>query len=272
MRASCGIAVLVVALAWPVRAHAQLGAEDPVPSLAAGPTDGAPIEDESAAVDLEPAAESSTAADEAGSPPSPVPPGQCTLPASHAIEVALARSDAGDVAADLELAACWRLLEQSYPERVALARALARGLPDEVVAAVRARLDELGGPPPVSPPQEPATNDSSVQPTLSDQPTPSDQPTLSDQPAPIVPYALGGLSLAGLLGGTALGLAALYEHSRAAAEVVDTSLDEDLGIAAGVCAGVGIAAGVAALILWPDGETGPTAGPGDVGLGWEVRF
>ncbi|MBI5490668.1 MAG: hypothetical protein HY905_25260 [Deltaproteobacteria bacterium] len=200
-------------------------------------------------------------------PPTPSPPGQCTLPASQAIAVALANSDAGDAAADLDLAACWRLLEQPYPERVALARALARGLPDDVATPVRARLDELGGPPPLSPPQEPTTNDSSIPPTRPDQPTSSDQPTSN-----LLAYALGGLSLAGLLGGTAMGLAALYEHSRSAAEVVDTSLDEELGIAAGVCAAVGVAAGIAALLLWPDGETGPVAGPGAGGLGWEVRF
>jgi hypothetical protein len=83
---------------------------------------------------------------------------------------------------------------------------------------------------------------------------------------------LGGVSVAGLLAATALGLSALYEHSRSEAETVDSDRDEDLGIAAGACAALGVAAGVAALILWPDGETGPTAGPGDVGLGWEVRF
>ena len=54
-------------------------------------------------------------------PPAAAPPGTCTLPAAHAIDAAMARSDAGDAEADLDLAACWRLLEQPYPERVALA-------------------------------------------------------------------------------------------------------------------------------------------------------
>jgi hypothetical protein len=228
-------------------------------------------------------------------------PGRCTLPASRAIDLALARSDEGDVQADLDLAACWRLLAQPYPERVALARALGRGLPDEQAAAAQARLDALGGPPamtaapPADPPAGPAANgsvsgtgnreleteDLPLQPappsTGSSGPgTENQELKTENQPlppaSPALAYALGGFALAGLLGGTALGLVALYEGSREEAEVVAGSLDEDLGLAAAVCAGVGIAAGVAALLLWPDAETGPTAGPGDVGLAWEVRF
>ena len=206
-----------------------------------------------------------------GRPSAAAPPGTCTLPAAHAIDAALARSDAGDANADLDLAACWRLLAQPYPERVALARALERGLADDVVPSVRGRLDELGGPPPVvgtEVPSAPGTEDPQAGAENASLPSASSDPQSSSVPA----YVLGGVSLAGLLGGTAMGLAALYEHSRSEAEVVETTWDEELGIAAGACAAVGIAAGIAALVLWPGGETGPTAGPGDVGLGWEVRF
>ena len=78
--------------------------------------------------------------------------------------------------------------------------------------------------------------------------------------------------MAGLLAGTVTGLAALQEHARGEHEVLPDTFEEELGIAAGVSAGVGVLAGILSLALWPQEETGPTAGPGEVGLGWEVRF
>jgi hypothetical protein len=198
--------------------------------------------------------------------PTANPGGVCPLPAAQAIEAALRRSDAGEAGADLDLAACWRVLEQPYPERVALARALARGLPAEQEEGARARLEALGGPPPVE--ATAAVPDEGV----AGEPPDGGPRGSTAEGDGTAAYVLAGLSIAGLVAGTAIGLGALYEDSRAEREVVDDGLAVELGIAAGVCAGVGIAAGIAALVLWPEEETGPTAGPGEVGLGWEVRF
>jgi hypothetical protein len=194
-------------------------------------------------------------------------PGSCPLPASRGIDDALARSDAGDAAGDLDLAACYRELGQPYPEQVALARALERGLPEAEAEAVRARLEDLGAAPPPSGPLA-AAPDAGVPEARRRARAASAEGGWS----PVLPYALAGLAVGGLLAGTATGLVALHEEAEAERDIAGGGDGTTLGIAAAVCAGAGIAAGVAALVLWPDEETGPTAGPGDMGLGWQVRF
>jgi hypothetical protein len=192
----------------------------------------------------------------------PAGPGSCPVPAADTIRRALERSAAGDATADLDLAACWRLLEQPYPEAVALARALDRGLSEDDAAAALERLEELGGPPASVPPS-----------SASRLPTPDVSPTSPlPAPDPLPSYVLAGVAVAGLLAGTVTGLAALQEHTRGEHGLLPDTLEEELGIAAGVSAGIGLLAGILSLALWPSDETGPTAGPGEVGLGWEVRF
>jgi len=190
------------------------------------------------------------------------------MPAADSLRRAMERSDAGEAAADLDLAACWRALGQPVPESVALARALERGLPEADAASARARLDALGGPPaPVPPPEAPATD----RPPEAAAAASADAPEASESEA-LAAYLLAGASIAGLIAGTATGLAALHEHAQGEHDLSADTLELELTVSAGVCLGVGLAAGIAALLLWPDGEAGPTAGPGDVGLGWEVRF
>lgn len=204
----------------------------------------------------------------------PNPPGECPAPAARTIEDRLARSDRGDPSADLDLAACWRLLGHPYPESVALARALARGLDEPAAGAVRARLDALGGPPAAT--VEPAAADAE---NAQDDRTTADLGTADLPPdddaldgSATAAYVLAGTAAAGLIAGTAFGLAALHESSRGERELADDTLELEYGIATAVCLGLGIGAGIAAVVLWPDAATGPAPGPGEVGMGWEVRW
>lgn len=217
---------------------------------------------------LDPAA--AAPAESARRPP-PVPddlPGDCPAPAARTIEDRLARSDEGDAAADLDLAACWRLLGHPYPESVALARALARGLDPPAEVAARTRLDALGGPPasPATDTTAGARDDANLV-RAAGEPPPDD----TDDTA-LAAYGLAGAAGAGLIAGTAFGLAALHESSRAERELAGDTRELEYGVAAAVCLGLGLAAGVAAIVLWPDATTGPAPGPGDVGMGWEVRW
>lgn len=207
----------------------------------------------------------------AARPPPPVPedlPGDCPAPAARTIEDRSARSDAGDAGADLDLAACWRLLGHPYPESVALARALARGLDPAAAAAARARLELLGGPP------APAGRERiDVAPDGADRPSAAGRPAVPDAPRTgIAAVLLAGVAGAGGIAGTAFGLAALHESSRAERELAADTRETEYGVAAAVCLGLGLAAGIAAIVLWPDATTGPVPGPGEVGMGWEVRW
>jgi len=201
----------------------------------------------------------------------PVPddlPGDCPAPAARTIEDRSARSAAGDAAADLDLAACWRLLGHPYPESVALARALARGLDPTAAGAVRIRLDALGGPP--APAETGATDDAGEDAerlAAAGGAAPDDAPDTA-----LAAALLAGAAGAGLIAGTAFGLAALHESSRAERELAGDTRELEYGVAAAVCLGLGLATGIAAIVLWPDARTGPAPGPGEVGMGWEVRW
>lgn len=220
-----------------------------------------------------PPAEVAGATEQSGEPPAeptePSPdvvpeglPGECPAPAARTIEDRLARSDEGDAAADLDLAACWRLLEQPYPEAVALARALSRGLDEAAAGAARERLDALGG--------APVPDDDGA---AGGDPAPASAALdAADDDSGLPAYILAGIAGAGLIAGTAFGLATLHESSRAERELAGDTLELEYGIATAVCLGVGLAAGIAAIVLWPEATTGPAPGPGDVGLGWEVRW
>jgi len=252
MRAVPALACFLLASVAPSLVHAQ-DVEGAAPAPAATTTEVSP----------EPRASASGPA-----PAEAV--GNCPIPAADSIRRALERSAAGDAAADLDLAACWRLLEQPYPEAIALARALDRGLSEDDAAAALERLEELGGPPASVPP----SSDSRLpRPELVEGPTSDSSPTAAPPASdPLPSYVLAGVAAAGLLAATVTGLAALQEHTRGEHELLPDTLEEELGIAAGVSAGVGLLAGILSLALWPNDETGPTAGPGEVGLGWEVRF
>lgn len=262
------IPLLVLVLSWELPAYAQPDAAPPTDAagsptqLAEPPTDVAEAPPVAPPTQL---AEPRT--DVAEAPPVAPPtqlPGACPAPVTRTIEDRLARSDEGDAAADLDLAACWRLLGQPYPESVALARALSRGLDEPAADAVRVRLETLGGAPvPGGDGTEPADDLASVDFAHGGE---------ADDDSALTAYVLAGVAGAGLLAGTAFGLAALHESTRAERELAGDSLELEYGIAAGVCLGVGLAAGIAALVLWPEATTGPAPGPGDVGLGWEVRW
>jgi hypothetical protein len=262
----------VVLLSWALPASAQPSAAPPA-DLATAPTEPAadtaeqPAPADAADVPVTgPDVPAAPPTDDAAAP-LPVPadlPGHCPAPAAQTIEDRLARSDAGDAVADLDLAACWRLLGQSYPETVALDRALTRGLDEPAAAAARRRLADLGGPPVLEPPAQDGAG--------SDRPEPDAPAADQDDDAALAAYVLAGLAGAGLLTGTAFGLATLHESSRAERELAGDTQELEYGIATGVCLGVGLAAGIAAIVLWPEATTGPAPGPGDVGLGWEVRW
>ena len=253
------VPLLVLVLSWELPAFAQSGT-DPPPEPAETPPDAAET----------PLAVAEAPSDVAEAPPvalSTEPPGACPAPAARTIEDRLVRSDEGDAAADLDLAACWRLLGQPYPESVALARALSRGLDEPAADAVRVRLEALGGAP--EPFVENDAEDRAGHPATTNVAAGDDGP---DDDTALAAYVLAGVAGAGLLTGTAFGLAALHESTRSERELAGDTLELEYGIAAGVCLGVGLAAGIAALVLWPDATTGPAPGPGDVGLGWEVRW
>lgn len=196
-------------------------------------------------------------------------PGDCPAPAARTVADRLARSDGGDVSADLDLAACWRLFGHTYPESVALARALERGLPEPAASAVRARLSALGGWPVATGGRATGeAEDAGPGAGLADLP---DSDAAHDYSTPAA-SVLAGVAAAGLIAGTALGLATLHEMSRSEREPGKETLELEYGVASGVCLGVGIVAGIAAVLLWPDGGVGPAMGPGDVGIALEVRW
>ena len=175
------------------------------------------------------------------------PPGSCPGEGAEGVQAALERSDAGEgPAAELDLAACYRALEQEVSEAAALGRALDAGLADADANAVRARLDEIGWPP--APREEEGLAAMAV---AEESGTDGDEAP-SDQPDPLWAYTLTGIAAAALIGGTAAGFVAL-------------DADADGGDA--------LTPGIAALILWPDSdEVRPTSGPGDVGIGLAVTF
>ncbi|MBI5500970.1 MAG: hypothetical protein HY907_12060 [Deltaproteobacteria bacterium] len=189
------------------------------------------------------------------------PPGSCPGEGAEGVLAALERTDAGEgAAAELDLAACYRTLEQQVPEAAALGRALDAGLTDAVATAVRARLDEIGWPPP------PRQEEGLAAMVAAEESGAPDDEAPSEQPDPLWAYTLTGIAAAALVGGTAAGFVALDADA-------DGSDALTPGIAAAVCAGVGIAAGIAALFLWPDSdEVRPTPGPGDVGIGLAITF
>jgi hypothetical protein len=217
----------------------------------------------------------STAADSAGSspadlppppalrppPPAPLPPGACTTPAAPALRAALARAEAGEPRADLDAAACYRAMGQGFPESAALARTLAADLDADEEALVRGRLEALG----YLSDEEIARESAAAAAVVAAAPA-------APAADPLWAYAAAGVSVAGLIAGTALGIVSLDRRAAAEADVTVEDDGTDLGIGALVCLGLGVGAGVAALLLWPDGEVAATSGPGDVGLGLEVRF
>ena len=191
-----------------------------------------------------------------------LPPGSCPASGVEGLDAALARADeANDAASHLDVAACYRMLEQDIPESAALGRALEAGLSDERAAVVRARLDAIGWPPPPREDRGPAAD---VVPSWSEE---TDRPPVDDTPdlAAVWAYTLAGVAAAALVGATAAGFVALDAESSGG----DVRTP---GIAAAVCGGVALAAGITALVLWPDGNVVPTAGPGDVGLALMVVF
>jgi hypothetical protein len=200
---------------------------------------------------------------QAGAAAAETPPGTCPAEGTGGVELAVARSDAGDggAAAELDLAACYRVLEQQVPESAALGRALDLGLADADATLVRARLDEIGWPPPPVVEDGPAAR---VAATLGN-PAESPDEAMSSDAGAVAAYTLTGISAASLVAATAVGFVALDEESSGGDSLTP-------GVAAAVCAGVGIAAGIAAILLWPDGEVAPAPAPGDVGVGVAVRF
>jgi hypothetical protein len=190
-------------------------------------------------------------------------PGTCPAEGAEGVAIAVARSDAGDggAATELDLAACYRVLEQEVPESAALGRALDLGLADPDATLVRTRLDEIGWPPPPVVEDGPAAR---VAATLENPAAGPDEAMSSDTGA-IAAYTLTGISAASLVAATAVGFVALDEESSGGDSLTP-------GVAAAVCAGVGIAAGIAAILLWPDSEVAPAPAPGDVGVGIAVRF
>jgi hypothetical protein len=201
------------------------------------------------------AAASSVAADE-------LPPGSCPAAGVEGLDLALERADqADDAAAHLDVAACYRALAQDVPESAALGRALDAGLPADQAIIVQARLDAVGWPPP---PRDQQGLAATVVPSWSEE---TDETPVDDAPdlEAVWAYTLAGVAAAGLVGATAAGFVALDAES--AGEDALTP-----GIAAAACGGLALAAGITALVLWPDGEVVPTAGPGEVGVGLVVVF
>jgi hypothetical protein len=190
-------------------------------------------------------------------------PGTCPAEGAEGVELAVARSDAGDGGAtvELDLAACYRALEQQVPESAALGRALDLGLADADATLVRARLDEIGWPPPPVVEDGPAAR---VAATLQNPAEGPDETVASDTGA-VAAYTLTGISAASLVAATVVGFIALDEESSGGDSLTP-------GVASAVCAGVGIAVGIAAILLWPDSEVAPAPAPGDVGIGVAVRF
>ena len=190
------------------------------------------------------------------------PAGVCPGGGAEGVQAALERTDAGEgAAAELDLAACYRALEQEVPEAAALGRALSAGLAEADATAVRARLDEIGWPPPPREEEGLAAMVAAEESEAADDATPP-----SEQPDPLWAYTLTGIAAAALVGGTAAGFVALDRDADGGDALTP-------GIAAAVCAGVGLAAGIAAILLWPDAdEIRPTAGPGDVGIGIAFTF
>jgi hypothetical protein len=191
-----------------------------------------------------------------------LPSGACPGEGADGVQAALERTDAGEgAAAELDLAACYRKLEQEVPEAAALGRALSAGLAEADASAVRARLDEIGWPPP------PHEEEGLAAMVDADESEPADDATPpSELPDPLWAYTLTGIAAAALVGGTAAGFVALDSEADGGDALTP-------GIAAAVCAGVGIATGIAAILLWPDAdEIRPTTGPGDVGIGLAFTF
>jgi hypothetical protein len=191
-----------------------------------------------------------------------LPSGTCPGAGVEGLDAALAHADeVDDAAAHLDVAACYRALEQDVPESAALGRALEAGLPDEQATVVQARLDAIGWPPP---PREEQGLAASVTPSWSEA---TDEPPVDDTPdlEAVWAYTLAGIAAAALVGATAAGFVALDAESSGEDALTP-------GIAAAACGAVGLAAGITALVLWPDGEVVPTAGPGDVGVGLVVAF
>jgi len=190
-----------------------------------------------------------------------LPPGLCPAGGVAGLQQALERSDAGvDPTAELDLAACYRALAQEVPEAAALGRAIDEGLPEADAGLVRARLDEIGWPPP------PVEDDGLAAQAAAESGDSDEGLGTSDGVDPLWAYTLTGVSAASLVAATAVGFIALDADA-------DSGDALTPGIAAAVCAGVGIATGIAAILLWPDDdEVAPAPGPGDVGLGLVVRF
>lgn len=195
-----------------------------------------------------------------------LPPGECPGDVVESLRAALARSDAGQgAAADLDLAACYRALDQEVPESAALGRTLDSGTLDESDAGlVRARLEAIGWPPPPRDAGEAALGEAAgAEPTSAGS---AQGETASTDP--LWAYTLAGVAVVSLLAATAAGFVALDEEASGGDAATP-------GIVAAACAAAGVAAAVAALVLWPDDERPgprPRAGPGDVGLGIEFRF
>jgi len=196
-----------------------------------------------------------------------LPSGACPAEGSAGLRAALERSDSGaGAAAELDLAACYRGLEQEVAEAAALGRALESGdLAAADEALVRARLDAIGWPPPAHAEEGLAAAVEADLVGEDDEEGEEAEPSDDDSEA-LAAYVLTGVAAAALVSATAVGFVALD----ADADGNDALIP---GVAAAACAGVGIAAGIAAALLWPDeDEVRPTAGPGDVGVGVVVTF
>lgn len=191
-----------------------------------------------------------------------LPSGVCPGDGEAGLQAALAHADAGEgVAAELDLAACYRALGQETSESAALGRALDAGLPDADAALVRARLDDIGWP---APPRQDQGMAAMVEAQVAGA-TPTAEATTAG-PDPLWAYTLTGIAGAALVAATATGFVALDADSEGGDALTP-------GIAAAACAVVGVAAGIAAVVLWPqDSEVRPTGGPGDVGVGILVAF
>ena len=193
-----------------------------------------------------------------------LPSGTCPGEGADGVQAALERTDAGaGAAAELDLAACYRALEQEVPEAAALGRALAAGIDEADATVVRARLDEIGWPPP---PRE----EEGLAAVVAAEESGADEEEAGgppeEGPDPLWAYTLTGIAAAALVGGTAAGFVALDAEADGGDALTP-------GIAAAACVGVGLAAGIAAILLWPDSdEIRPTAGPGDVGIGLALTF
>jgi hypothetical protein len=187
-----------------------------------------------------------------------LPSGACPAEGSAGLQAALERTDSGaGAAAELDLAACYRGLEQEVAEAAALGRALESG---DLAAAddplVRARLDAIGWPPPPHAEEGMAAAVEADRCDEDDDEDGEDGESTDDDDAAeaMAAYVLTGVAAAALASATAVGFIAL-----------DADADGDDALVPGVAA--------AAALLWPDeDEVRPTAGPGDVGVGVVITF